>query len=66
MSEYAVFKQYHYSEIYYVNAVSERAAIEMLDDIEFGQEPDNIIKEFDHYDASKVKTLNNMDTDRKD
>lgn len=55
MSEYVVFKHYHYSEVYYVNAVSERAAIEMVDDIEFDQEPDDIIQEFDHYDAYKEK-----------
>lgn len=55
MSEYVVFKHYHYSEVYYVNAVSERAAIEMVDDIEFGQEPDDIIQEFDYYNAYKEK-----------
>lgn len=55
MSEYVVFKHYHYSEVYYVNAVSERAAIEMVDDIEFDQEPDDIIQEFDYYNAYKEK-----------
>lgn len=55
MSEYVVFKHYHYSEVYYVNAVSERAAIEMVDDIEFDQEPDDIIQEFDYYNVYKEK-----------
>lgn len=51
MNEYAVFKHYNYTEIYYVNAVSERAAILIVDDLHFDEEPDDVIQEFDSYDV---------------
>lgn len=58
MNEYAVIKHYHYSEIYYVEAVSERAAIEIVDAIDFDQDPDDIVQEFDFYTVNKEREIN--------
>lgn len=58
MNEYAVIKHYHYSEIYYVEAVSEKAAIEIVDAIDFHQDPDDIFQEFDFYTVNKERETN--------
>lgn len=58
MNEYTVIKNYHYCELYHVEALSEKAAIEMVDDVEFDQEPDDIIQDFDFYDVFKLKDDN--------
>lgn len=55
MKEYMVIKNYHYAEVYYVDATSSRHAISIVDDIEFDQEPDDIVQDFDFYDASEYK-----------
>lgn len=57
MNEYAVIKHYHYAEIYYVEAVSERAAIEIVDAFDFDQEPDDEFQEFDFYTVNKQREI---------
>ncbi len=47
MNDYTVYKHYHYCEIYHVEALNEKAAIEIVDDVEFDQDPDDIFQEFD-------------------
>jgi hypothetical protein len=51
MNDYTVYKHYHYSEIYHVEALNEQAAIEIVDDVEFDQDPDDIFQEFDFYSS---------------
>lgn len=55
MKEYMVVKNYNYAEIYYVNATSSRHAISIVDDVTFDQEPDDIIQDFDFYDADEYR-----------
>jgi hypothetical protein len=53
MKEYQIVKNYHYAEIYYINAESEKDAINILEND--GIECDEIYKDFDFYDIMEVK-----------
>jgi hypothetical protein len=50
---YQVLVNYHYAEIYYVEAESEKAAIDMIEND--GLECDEIYKDFDFYDTMEIK-----------
>ena len=51
---FIVFKHYHYSEIYYIEAENQEAAIEYLETE--SPECDNIYQEFDFYDVVENKS----------
>lgn len=50
---YQVVKNYHYAEIYYIDAENEKEAIEILEND--GLECDEIYKDFDFYDTMEIK-----------
>lgn len=50
---FQIIKNYHYAEIYYVDAESEEQALKILED-EY-TECDEIYKDFDFYDIMEVK-----------
>ena len=53
MKEYQIVKNYHYAEIYYINAEDEKDAINILENDSI--ECDEIYKDFDFYDTMEIK-----------
>ena len=50
---YQILANYHYAEIYYIDAESEKDAINILEND--GIECDEIYKDFDFYDTMEIK-----------
>ncbi len=53
MKTYQILANYHYAEIYYIDAESEKDAINILEND--GIECDEIYKDFDFYDTMEIK-----------